>query len=491
MDKMSGRNRREFLIATLAAAISLSAPRRMIAGIHGPNLPLHGNPILPSRGVCDPQIRVFNGRVYLYATHDASPTNSTYRMNDWWVWSSDDLVHWEQGSVLKPEQTFLNKAFSDCWATDAATRNGQYYFYFSAGPKQIGVVTGTTPLGPWRDPLGKPLIPEGLTPTEQRDPGLLMDEDGNTYIIFGTWDYYMARLNDNMISLAEAPRLVAINNPEGPYGKGKTDDKPFLHQRAGKYYLSWGCFYAMADTPYGPYTYKGSIIQPETTAPLFRNSHLSMDRHGSFFELNAQWYYACNDYSQPGTSAYFRDSVLCYLHYRDNGELAPVRLDSIGVGQYDAAAGPIQAADYFKLVGGTIRERPRNRFEVRGLTEGSLLLYPNVRNIPSEAKLVVQLSNGGASKGRLEIHSHSIHSNGPEGKIIGSAVIPSTGSWDHYLSIEIPLHSNRSTLDLAFIFKGESGEFARLDSWNIVDRQAGPISPAVSIIDHNPKQRSA
>ena len=491
--EMNRRNRREFLKGTIAVAIGMSAPALAIAstsagqgGSAGRNgsredAPVVGNPILPGKGVCDPQIRVFNGRVYLYATHDASPHNPTYRMNDWWVWSSDDLVHWEQVSVLKPEQTFLRKPFTDCWATDAATRNGQFYFYFSAGPRQVGVVTGPTPAGPWRDPLGKPLIPADLSPTEARDPGILMDDDGAAYIIYGTWDYYIARLKDDMISLAEKPRLVQIEQKAGPYGQGKTDDKPFLHKRGGKYYLSWGCFYAMADSPYGPYAYKGSVVAPENTAPEFRCSHLFMDRHGSFFEFNGQWYYACNDYSQPGTSAYFRNSIFSYLHYRDNGEMAPVRIDRVGVGQYDASAGRIEAEDCFKLSGGVVRERAGGGFEVRELADRSVVSFPNTANVPARAKLIARLSNGGAGKGRLEVRA-----DGAEGKAIGSAAIPSTGSWDHYADVEVPLHSSRSKLDLAFVFHGAGGELARFDSWRIVDRDRkrvdGPVEEPVEPI---------
>ena len=78
-----------------------------------------------------------------------------------------------------------------------------------------------------------------------------MDEDGNNYLIFGTFNYYMARLNTDMISLAEKPRGVRVNREQ------HRDDKPFLHRRGAVYYLSWGCFYAMGATPYGPFNYSG------------------------------------------------------------------------------------------------------------------------------------------------------------------------------------------------------------------------------------------
>lgn len=286
------------------------------------------NPILPGMGVCDPHVRVFDGRAWLYATHDCSPSNSGYAMDEWWAWSSDDLVHWKHECSLSPADTYIGPGFRSCWATDAAERDGRYFWYFSEGARRTGVVTAESPGGPWRDPLGRPLIDEGLAPTKAYDPGILMDRDGFAYIVFGVWDYHIARLRDDMISLAEIPRRIEIVAPEGPYGPGRTDDKPCLHERNGVYYLSWGCFYGMSDRVYGPYECRGSIIREDMVAPplRYRRHPVTLDRHGSFFEWNGQWYFICNDMSRSG-SPYFRDSSLCRVCYRGDGDMEPVRLD--------------------------------------------------------------------------------------------------------------------------------------------------------------------
>lgn len=422
------------------------------------------NPILQGLGVTDPYARVYNGRVYLYCTHDYSPKNTGFRMDDWIEWSSADLVHWKHETTLLPQQTFLVKPFSDCWATAAAARNGRYYWYFSAGTGQIGVVSAPTPSGPWHDPLGKPLIPKGLTPVEERDPGILMDDDGSDYINFGTWDYYVARLGKDMISLAEPPRKIELDFKSGPYGDGKTDDKSCLSRHDGHYYLSWGCFYAMADNPYGPYTYKGSIVVPQSTDPPFRTRDLTSDRHGNFFEFHHQTYFTCNDHSQPGTSGVYRDSIISYLHYRDNGEIEPVHITRVGVGQYDAARGSVQAEDYFSLVGGDTRECPAGGFEVRNLTDGSRLGYPNVSHAPAYGSLILRLSKGNTAKCRIEIHS-----GGPQGALLGAAIIPSTTGWDHYADVKVSLRNVQTTLDLCFVVRGAKGELVRLDAWHFAE----------------------
>ncbi|MCJ2180240.1 family 43 glycosylhydrolase, partial [Novosphingobium album (ex Hu et al. 2023)] len=226
-------------------------PAMARSGLHTACDPVRGNPLLPGQGVCDPQVRVYGDTAYLYATHDARPASTGFTMHDWQIWSSKDLVDWQLSGTLRPEQTYFGKASTQCWATDAIHRNGLYYLYFSMGPKNIGVVVSEYPAGPWRDPLGKPLIAEGDVPTASRDPGILQEPDGTSYIVFGTFDFYIARLNPDMISLAEAPRRLQIDGIQGPYGAGKTDDKPFLHRRGRYYYLSWGSYYAIGESPYG------------------------------------------------------------------------------------------------------------------------------------------------------------------------------------------------------------------------------------------------
>ncbi len=447
----------------LPPLVRAAAARRVVS---------QGNPIIPNLGACDPQVRVYDGHVYLYSTHDASPDSTDFVMHDWRVWHTTDLVQWELVSTLRPEQTYFRKPSSQCWATDAARRNGNYYLYFSMGPEDIGVVQGPTPAGPWHDPLGHALIPKGMLPTEARDPGILQEEDGTTYIVFGTMSYYIARLNSDMVSLAETPRLIQVNHPEGPYGKGTTDDKPFLHRRGGKYYLSWGCYYAIGDSPYGPFDCKGSLIHADRLSPEFLDptnrtgphapapegrpqDWLGYDRHGSFFELHGQWYYICNDQALPGSSTYFRNSVLSYIRYRDNGEIDPVRISTIGVAQYNAAQ-PIPATDFFAISGGRVAERPDvpGTFQVRDLVSGSTLTYPRIRNLAQRRQLT--LTGTVLAPVKVEIRRGNA-----AGVSLGSlSLTPGPAGSPH----TVTLARLRDTDNLCLVLHGGPGELIRLDS---------------------------
>ena len=96
------------------------------------------NPVIRNKGVNDPHIRIIDGKAYLAASHDKSIENKKFIMEDWWLWSSDDLVNWKPEYILKPEETYIGKPFDGCWAPDIVKRNGKFYWYFSERNPQSG-----------------------------------------------------------------------------------------------------------------------------------------------------------------------------------------------------------------------------------------------------------------------------------------------------------------------------------------------------------------
>lgn len=421
------------------------------------------NPIIPNQGINDPHIKVFNDTAYLYASHDKSIDNKKFIMPDWMVWSSPDLVNWTKRSVLKPEDTFIGKPFDGCWATDIAYKNGKYYWYLSEENNQTGVVVGDTPVGPWKDPLGKPLLSADLTPTREYDISVIED-NGEHYIIFGIFNYYIAKLNNDMISLAEKPRKLDINNARGPYSqygendKIATDDKPSLHKYNGKYYLSWGCFYAMADNLYGPYDYKGSVMK-ETSfakgydAPTWPHGFVQ-GRHGSFFEWHNQWYFAYCDISQTD-NRYFRDTFISYIHYKDNGEIADIRVDGTGVGRYDASKGMIEAEDYFKAVDVEKDENVIGGFSVNPKKNGAYVVYPNIKGLAGKDTLNLEIYTSDSIS--MEVRENSAYGN-----LLFTCEISKNNTYKfenrHFVAKGL-----KDGQSLCFVFKGVDGKTVRLN----------------------------
>jgi len=132
----------------------------------------------------DPHIQVFHDTVYFYCGHDSSPDDVTWITKDWRVFSTTDLVNWISEGTISPKENYMDDASTDYWAGDAATRNGEYYFYFSDRKRGIGVMRSESPKGPYMDALGKPL----LSPIH--DPTIVIDDDPNKtpYIIYEPYE---------------------------------------------------------------------------------------------------------------------------------------------------------------------------------------------------------------------------------------------------------------------------------------------------------------
>jgi len=416
-----------------------------------------GNPIVPNIGLDDGHMRVYGDRIYNYACHDYSPESKDFVLKMWWVWSSKDLLTWTCESSLSPDILGFPEGYKDCWATDAQTRNGKYYWYL-CNPEYTYVVVSETPIGPWTSPLGNKPIMDG------RDPGVFIDDNGKAYLVTGVWNYNIAELGDDMISLAEKPKTIEIINPRGPYNidgknlQAPTDDKPYLHKHMGKYYLSWGCYYAMADNVYGPYTYKGSFIVEDRTEPEFRQPEvgLTLDRHGSFFEWNNQTYFNCNDLSSNGANVFWRNIIIMYIHYRDNGEIEPVYINKIGVGQYDASAGRIEAENYYSATAAEKCQNSENGFEMKGISEASSLVYANVMNLSQNSELTFRVSSENAGGAVIEVWS-----DGENSRLLGTCKVPYTGG--KYKTVKCRLKNQAEKQDIRLDFKGTGSELLRLD----------------------------
>ena len=359
------------------------------------------NPVIPLRGVCDPHMHVFNGRVWLYATHDAMPGSNYFVTKDWQIWSSPDCVTWTHESTVRPEDFWMGSS-NRCWAVDCAERNGRYYFYYSDGSSRTGVAVADSPEGPFSDPLGKPLLDGTLTPTREYDPALFRDDDGEYYIVFGgpAWaygegcGYFIARLNEDMISLAEKPRRLELDHIG--------DDKASLNKWNGKYYLSYGGFYAVSDSVYGPYRFVG-------------HTGSSID-HTSFFEWNGQLFQAVTIVDYHGE---YRSSGICYVHIREDGSLATDQLIvEYGVGKYDGNWNRIEA-EWFMCSENArkVENKVLSGFSA-ALSEDGYLVYPHIRNLSDKVGMYISgwcLGKGG---------SIDIREGNREGRLLGTVSVP-------------------------------------------------------------------
>lgn len=402
--------------------------------------------------MCDPHVHIFNGKAYLFSTHDRGPGQPIFTMDDWRIFSSDDLLNWKLEYTLRPEDTFLGEC-AECYATDAAERNGKYYFYYSKAQWCTGVaVSENGPAGPYHDPLGAPLLPPGLADTPSYDPTVFIDDDENKtpYILWGYniygKRYYIARLNEDMISLAEPPRPVII--------EGHMSDANWLHKHNGKYYLnSHLSEYAVSDSVYGPYEFRGTFCEEYTTD------------HGTFFTYHNQTYFTYGVPENWGTGEeidpYYRTAKIVYAHYKDNGDLvSDPFIREVGVGQYDAGWDRILGEWFFAASDGIEKKENAGGFELRGIRSNSYLYFQNVNNMRQNALLHLRLSNGNNAPCHVEIREGS-----PFGRVLGCIRTENTGGFDVFKTFDYRLENTHGTHSLCFVFKSDAEEPARFEDF--------------------------
>ncbi len=276
-------------------------------------------PVLP--GVyADPHIAVFGKKFYIYPTTDGTEGwKSTY----FTCWSSKNLVKWKNEGIILDLPRDLSWAKERAWAPAMVEKNGKYYFYYSADVN-IGVAVADNPAGPFKDPLGKPLIPRGTLKGQMIDPMVLIDDDGSAYLYFGNGNCNIVKLNEDMISCD----MSAIKSFKPPgYNEGS-----FVFKRNGKYYLMWSehdtrdpryCVaYATSDSPLGPF------IKVEGSPILKGRGVVKGAGHHSVVKVPGkdEWYIVYHRFKIPGGNGYNRETCISPMRFDSNGNILPVNV---------------------------------------------------------------------------------------------------------------------------------------------------------------------
>ena len=288
------------------------------------------NPLIMDQFTADPTARVFEGKIYVYPSHDipASPGRGRanwFVMEDYHVFSSENLSDWtDHGVILNQTNVpWLNRASFDMWAPDCVFKNGKYYFYFPVGGR-IGVAVADKPYGPFK-PEEKPL--QGANGI---DPGLLLDKDGSAYIFWARGRISVAKLKDNMVELDSQSQVVS-NLPTTGLIEG-----PFPFERNGIYYLTYPHVqnkierleYAVSTNPLGPYKQAG-VIMDEADSGCWTV-------HQSVVEYQGQWYLFYHDKDLSPDFDKHRSIRAEYLFFNEDGTIKKTFRTLRGVGIVDA-----------------------------------------------------------------------------------------------------------------------------------------------------------
>ena len=314
-------------------------------------------PLVTHIYTADPSAHVFEDKIYIYPSHDLehdgedNDNGDQYKMEDYHILSMEDV---DAPCIDHGEALHMNNiawVSGQMWAPDAAYKDGTYYLYFPARDKdgvfRLGVATSKNPAGPFEP---QPNYIEG---SYSIDPAVLVDDDGAAYIYFGglwggqleSWetDSYIegakgptgdapaigprvARLSEDMLSLAEKAQEISIVDEEGnPITAGDEERRyfegPWMHKYKDNYYLSYSTgtthyiVYAISKDPKGPFTYKGKILDPV----------IGWTTHHSIIEFKGKWYLFYHDCSLSGGVNHKRCVKFRELKYNEDGTIIPMK----------------------------------------------------------------------------------------------------------------------------------------------------------------------
>jgi len=342
-----------------SAAVPASQPRSPEGRLY------LSQPLVTEIYTADPSAHVFDGRIYVYASHDISEgpaladegpfkgsEGNAFKMRDYRVLSMDRI-----GGAVTVHPVGLDIkdvpwAARQMWAPDAAFKDGVYFLYFPAkardGAFRIGVATSRSPGGPFV------ARPEPIKGSFSIDPAVFTDDDGKSYMYFGglsggqlqmnvsgRYDPSapqsvadtgetaalcpkVARMSDDMLEFAEPPRDAVIVDKEGKALLRSDRDRrffeaSFMHKYKGKYYFSYSTgtthfiAYGIGDSPYGPFTYQGNILLPVE----------GWTTHESILEVDGRWWLFYAD-CQLSNVSWLRNVKVTELFYNADGTIRTI-----------------------------------------------------------------------------------------------------------------------------------------------------------------------
>ena len=313
-------------------------------------------PLVTHIYTADPSAHVYNGKLYIYSSHDMphngedNDNGDEYQMQDYHVLRMDSIgascVDCGEALHMKDVPWVRDQM----WAPDVVCKNGKYYLVFPARDKEgnfrIGIASGDRPEGPF---TAEANCIEGSCSI---DPAVFQDDDGKVYVYFGgLWGGQLEKyqsgqfdpdgrepapeepallplcavMSDDMLSFAEKPAGIMILDEEGnPLLAGDEDRRyfegPWMHKYKGKYYLSYSTgtthyiVYATGDHPLGPFTYRGRIMEPV----------IGWTTHHSIVEFEGKWYLFYHDCEYSGGINHRRSVKFTELHYNKDGTIRTI-----------------------------------------------------------------------------------------------------------------------------------------------------------------------
>ena len=425
------------------------------------------NPLVTHLFTADPTARVFEGKLYIYPSHDIVPPEGIeaprFCMPDYHVFSLENGSTWrDHGRILdQNEVPWGEKDSYGMWAPDCIEKHGKYYYFFPAKPKdqssfrRIGVGISESPTGPfnWQ--------PNYIPQVSGIDPGLFTDDDGVTYLFFGGGkELFAAPLQDDLLSVAQAPIKIEglpAGYKEGsfPFKKDSIYYLTFAHVFPGEGYTIG---YATADKPLGPYTYRGKIMDNIENGT----------NHHSLVEYQGQWILFYHFWHISGYNK-LRSMCADYLSFNQDGSIKKVIPTRRGIGT-PTLGDTIQIDRYNDI--------QRAEVSYVGGNEAPGWMVCNARMMAQVRFNRVDFGNGQAKHMQARvacgqrIGSFEVHLDQAKGPLIAEFPITHTGGWNQWKTISTELTQSVSGVhDLVVVFKSDWGSTQSVNlNWLLLEK---------------------
>lgn len=412
------------------------------------------NPIVQNNYTADPAPMVYKDQVFIYSSHDEDRTEEDfYTMRNYCCYSTKDMVNWTDHGIIASLKNFswLGGTNNGAWAPQCIERNGKFYLYIPIHGKGIGVLVGDSPVGPFKDPIGKGLIARGNW--SDIDPTVFIDSDGQAYLYWGNGDLWYVKLNEDMISYSGS--IVTSNPKPTGYTEG-----PWLTKHGSQYYMIYAGMgngaeniqYSMSNSPAGPWTSKGVIMPTQGT---------SFTNHPGVCDFKDNSYFFYHNSSLAGGGSYKRSVCLEQFTYKDDGTIPSMTMSKSGPDQVGALNpyDTIQAETFCWEEGVETESCTEGGMDVSSIENGDYIKLKGV-DFGSGAKLFEARVASNTSGGKIELHLDS-----QTGTLIGTCTVSGTGDSQKWETKTCEVTGASEKHDLFIKFTGGSGSLFNFNWW--------------------------
>jgi beta-xylosidase len=496
--------------ATLSAVVLLS----VLASL--PVASFARNPVIQTMYTADPAPMVHKGTLYLFSSHDEDVGDkNNFNMKNWVLATTTDMVNWTQHGVIASLRDFPWAAKetsgwdgfdNGAWAPQVIERDGKWYLYGPVQGRGIGVLVADNPLGPYIDPLKRPLIAGhagGLY--DSIDPTVYIDDKGQAYLAWGNPNLWSVKLNKDMISydtsvgengIIRHPMTVkALGERTPPDTQGVTlpkpalrdtsyEEGPWLYKRKNLHYLFFAAgpipehlAYSTGPKPEGPWTYGGVVMPPQSA---FTN-------HPGVVDYKGKTYLFYHNAALPGGDGFKRSVAVDELKFNPDGSVQIVQPTKEG-------PAPVATLNPYKRVeaetiawssGVKIEPSSAGGQNVRDIHDGD---YIQVRNVDFGATgaraFMASLSSTAKAKqatgAKIELRLGKL-----DGQLIGTLPVSGTdGLWKPQSAL---ISAVPGVHDLFVVFRGAAGDaLFKFDYWQFSERELPGASPPLPAAQANP-----